>query len=39
VGDADLSTGWSNCYDKAQTANLRAVSVSNPAGWVTLSWP
>ena len=37
--DADLSTGWSNYYDKAQTANLRAVSVSNPADWVTLSWP
>ena len=37
--DGDLSTGWSNYYDKAQTANLRAVSVSNPADWVTLSWP
>jgi beta-galactosidase len=37
--DGDLSTGWSNYYDKAQTANLRAVSVSNPGDWVTLSWP
>ncbi len=37
--DGDLSTGWSNYYDKAQTANLRAVSVSNPADWVALAWP
>ena len=28
--DGDLSTGWSNYYDKAQTANLRAVSVLQP---------
>jgi hypothetical protein len=37
--DGNLSTGWSNYYNKAQTANLRAVSVSNPGDWVALSWP
>ncbi len=37
--DGNLATGWSNYYDKAQTANLRAVSVSNPSDWVALSWP
>ena len=37
--DGNLSTGWSNFYDKAQTANLRAVSVSNASDWVALSWP
>jgi len=37
--DGNLATGWSNYYNKAQTANLRAVSVSNPGDWVTLSWP
>ena len=37
--DGDPGTGWSNYYDKAATANLRAVSVSNPADWVSVSWP
>jgi beta-galactosidase len=37
--DGDQSTGWSNYYHKAQTANLLAVSVSNPSDWVALSWP
>ena len=37
--DGDLSTGWSNFYDKAQTANVLAVSVSNPSDWVSLTWP
>ncbi len=33
--DGDPGTGWSNYYDKAATANLLAVSVSNPADWVS----
>jgi beta-galactosidase len=37
--DGNLSTGWSNYYDKAQTANVLAVSVSNPSDWVSLAWP
>ncbi|HEX3389275.1 MAG TPA: glycoside hydrolase family 2 TIM barrel-domain containing protein [Streptosporangiaceae bacterium] len=37
--DGDLSTGWSNYYDKAKTANLLAVSVSNASDWVSVSWP
>ena len=37
--DGNLSTGWSNFYDKSATANLRAVSVSNASDWVSLSWP
>ena len=37
--DGDPGTGWSNYYDKAATANLLAVSVSNPADWVSVSWP
>jgi beta-galactosidase len=36
--DGNLSTGWSNYYNKAQTANIRAVSVSNTSDWVSLSW-
>ena len=31
--------GWSNYYDKAKTANLLAVSVSNLADWVSVTWP
>jgi beta-galactosidase len=37
--DGDPTTGWSNYYDKAETANLLAVSVSDPADWVSVSWP
>jgi beta-galactosidase len=37
--DGDLTTGWSNFYNKSGTANLHAVSVSNPADWVSVSWP
>ena len=37
--DGDPSTGWSNFYDKAKTANLLAVSVSNASDWVSVSWP
>jgi beta-galactosidase len=37
--DGDPSTGWSNYYDKAGTANLPAVSVSNASDWVSVSWP
>ena len=37
--DGDLSTGWSNYYDKSATANLHAVSVSNASDWVSVSWP
>jgi beta-galactosidase len=36
--DGDPSTGWSNYYDKAKTANLLAVSVSNSSDWVSVSW-
>jgi beta-galactosidase len=36
--DGDPSTGWSNYYDKAQTANVLAVSSSDPAAWVSLTW-
>ena len=37
--DGDPSTGWSNFYNKAKTANLPAVSVSNASDWVSVSWP
>jgi len=37
--DGDLSTGWSNFYDKSGTANLHAVSASHASDWVSLSWP
>jgi beta-galactosidase len=37
--DGDLATGWSNYYDKAATANLPAVSVSNATDWVSVGWP
>ena len=37
--DGDLTTGWSNYYNKAATANLRAVSVSHASDWVSVSWP
>jgi beta-galactosidase len=37
--DGDLSTGWSNFYNKSGTANLHAVSVSDPSDWVSVSWP
>jgi beta-galactosidase len=37
--DGDLTTGWSNYYNKAATANLRAVSVSNATDWVSVTWP
>jgi beta-galactosidase len=36
--DGDPATGWSNYYDKAQTANLPAVSFSNASDWVSVSW-
>ena len=37
--DGNLSTGWSNYYDKSATANLPAVTASNASDWVSLSWP
>jgi beta-galactosidase len=37
--DGNLSTGWSNFYDKSATANIRAVSASDASDWVSLSWP
>jgi len=37
--DGDMTTGWSNFYNKSGTANLRAVSVSRAADWVSVSWP
>jgi len=36
--DGDLSTTWSNFYSVPATANLLAVSSSNPSDWVSLSW-
>jgi beta-galactosidase len=36
--DGNLNTAWSNYYDKPATANVKAVSVSNPGDWVSLSW-
>ena len=36
--DGNLSTGWSNYYDVPKTANLLAVSSSNPSDWVSLTW-
>jgi beta-galactosidase len=36
--DGDLSTAWSNYYDVPETANLLAVSSSNPGDWVSLTW-
>jgi beta-galactosidase len=36
--DGNLSTGWSNYYQVTQTANLLAVSSSNPSDWVSLTW-
>jgi beta-galactosidase len=37
--DGDLNTYWSNYYDQVATANILAVSVSDPSDWVSLSWP
>ena len=37
--DGDLATGWSNYYNKAATANIKAVSVSRASDWVSVSWP
>jgi beta-galactosidase len=37
--DGDLTTGWSNYYNKAATANLHAVSASNATDWVSVTWP
>lgn len=36
--DGNLSTTWSNFYHVPATANLLAVSSSNPSDWVSLSW-
>jgi beta-galactosidase len=36
--DGNASTYWSNYYVAAKTANLLAVSVSDPSDWVSLSW-
>jgi beta-galactosidase len=36
--DGNPGTAWSNYYDQAATANIPAVSVSNPSDWVSLSW-
>jgi beta-galactosidase len=36
--DGDLTTGWSNYYDKSGTANLHAVSVSHASEWVSVGW-
>src|SRR5579875_2921585 len=36
--DGNLGTAWSNYYDKSATANVKAVSVSHAADWVSLSW-
>ena len=36
--DGDLTTGWSNYYNKSGTANLHAVSVSHASEWVSVGW-
>jgi beta-galactosidase len=36
--DGNISTGWSNYYYAPETANLLAVSSSNPSDWVSLTW-
>jgi beta-galactosidase len=36
--DENPGTYWSNYYVAAKTANLLAVSVSDPSDWVSLSW-
>jgi beta-galactosidase len=36
--DGSLTTGWSNYYRVPETANLLAVSSSNPSDWVSLTW-
>jgi beta-galactosidase len=36
--DGDPTTGWSNFYVKAATANLHSVSVAHASEWVSLSW-
>ena len=36
--DGNASTYWSNYYVAAKTANLLAVSASDPSDWVSLSW-
>jgi beta-galactosidase len=37
--DGDLSTAWSNFYNKAATALLPAISQSHPAEWVSVAVP
>jgi beta-galactosidase len=37
--DGNMSTAWSNYYNKVATANVKAVSVSHPSDWVSVSWP
>jgi beta-galactosidase len=37
--DGNMTTGWSNYYDKSATANLPAVSASDAADWVSVTWP
>lgn len=37
--DGDLNTYWPKYYNQVATANILAVSVSNPSDWVSLSWP
>ncbi|HEU5158583.1 MAG TPA: glycoside hydrolase family 2 TIM barrel-domain containing protein [Streptosporangiaceae bacterium] len=37
--DGDLSTGWSNFYNKAATALLPAISLAHAAEWVTVEVP
>jgi beta-galactosidase len=37
--DGNMSTAWSNYYHKVATANVKAISVSHPSDWVSVSWP
>jgi beta-galactosidase len=36
--DGNPTTGWSNFYVKAATANLHSVSAAHASEWVSLSW-
>jgi beta-galactosidase len=37
--DGNLSTGWSNFYNKAATALLPSISLAHPAEWVSVAVP
>ena len=37
--DGDLTTGWSNYYDKSGTADPHADAGPPTADWVSVTWP